>query len=270
MEVLQLDITKPDEIEKAYQKVQETIATSNLGVRELYGLINNAGRTYMAPIEWAKPDSIEEYETIINTNTYGTIRMTRKFLPLLRKSKGRIINITSVASRTNAMGITAYGISKVAISRFTEGLQEELAHFGVTAVDINPWFYKTKITDVKTADETSIKGYKESTDEVQQAYSSLLPKIRKMLYFVLEDPRIVCKQIDHVTDAISDALTSAEPDAVYRVMPPVEKTLFWFFNDWLPWDIILLLRKQTLGIVDSFLADPPKYTTDENENYKRN
>ena len=57
-------------------------------------LINNAGIFKPGPIEW---QSSEDMRNIMKVNLWGAIDMTKKMLPLLKKRKGRVINITSVA-----------------------------------------------------------------------------------------------------------------------------------------------------------------------------
>ncbi|GFU53598.1 d-beta-hydroxybutyrate dehydrogenase, mitochondrial [Trichonephila clavipes] len=62
--------------------------------RELWAVINNAGISKGSEVEITSMEKIEE---VIDVNLLGTIRVTKAFLPLLRKSKGRIINVASAA-----------------------------------------------------------------------------------------------------------------------------------------------------------------------------
>jgi len=57
-------------------------------------LVNNAGIATTGPLEWFK---LEDYKKMADVNLWGTIDVTTTFLPLLKKAKGRVINLSSVA-----------------------------------------------------------------------------------------------------------------------------------------------------------------------------
>ncbi|MCP4414246.1 MAG: SDR family NAD(P)-dependent oxidoreductase [Gammaproteobacteria bacterium] len=82
-----LDVTKQSEIDAAVKIV------INEG-RGLYGLVNNAGVGLMAPLIELEEDDLN---FIFNVNVYGPYRITKAFAPLIIKSKGRVINIGSIA-----------------------------------------------------------------------------------------------------------------------------------------------------------------------------
>jgi NAD(P)-dependent dehydrogenase (short-subunit alcohol dehydrogenase family) len=58
--------------------------------------VNNAGIGTYTEIEWCP---VEVYQKILDVNTVGPIRVTQAFLPLLRKSQGRIVIIASLAGK---------------------------------------------------------------------------------------------------------------------------------------------------------------------------
>ena len=59
----------------------------------LWGLINNAGIAKVGPIEW---QTIEEFKQIADVNLWGLIDVTKVFLPLVKKERGRIVNLASI------------------------------------------------------------------------------------------------------------------------------------------------------------------------------
>lgn len=59
----------------------------------MWGLINNAGIAKVGPIEW---QTIEEFKQIADVNLWGLIDVTKVFLPLVKKERGRIINLASI------------------------------------------------------------------------------------------------------------------------------------------------------------------------------
>lgn len=59
----------------------------------LWGLVNNAGIWYVSELEMT---SEKVFREVLEVNLMGTICMTKAFLPLIRKAKGRIVNMSSV------------------------------------------------------------------------------------------------------------------------------------------------------------------------------
>jgi len=79
----------------------------------------------------------------------GLISITKAFLPLLRRTKGRVVNIASCLGRVAVPGGAAYYISKFSVQAFSDTLRREVQPFGVTVHIIEPGFFKTNITDTK-------------------------------------------------------------------------------------------------------------------------
>ena len=71
-------------------------------------------------------------------NLFGAIRVTKAFLPLIRKSKGRIVNVSSILGRVAEPFIGAYCISKYGLEAFSDVLRLEMKHFGVKVSLIEP------------------------------------------------------------------------------------------------------------------------------------
>lgn len=96
-------------------------------------LVNNAGASYSMPISDL---DISLAKNIFDVNVWATIAITQAFLPLLLKSKGIIVNQTSVVSVTAVPFQAAYNASKAALSLFSDSLRLELEPFGITVVDL--------------------------------------------------------------------------------------------------------------------------------------
>jgi NAD(P)-dependent dehydrogenase (short-subunit alcohol dehydrogenase family) len=108
-------------------------------------LVNNAGVPIGGTFEQA---SEEDFEWLFGINFWGVVRMTRAFLPLLKKSDdARVVNISSVFGLISPPGQTAYSASKFAVRGFSNALRHELAgsHVGVTVV--HPGGVATSIAD---------------------------------------------------------------------------------------------------------------------------
>lgn len=109
------------------------------------GIINNAG--IIQPFVDVNDLDYETIERIMNINFYGTLYMTKSFLPyLLQRSEAHITNISSMGGFIPFPGQTFYGASKAAVKIFTEGLYAELKDTSVGVTVIHPGAINTNIT----------------------------------------------------------------------------------------------------------------------------
>jgi short-subunit dehydrogenase len=109
------------------------------------GIINNAG--IIQPFVDVNDLDYETIERIMNINFYGTLYMTKSFLPyLLKRPEAHITNISSMGGFIPFPGQTIYGASKAAVKIFTEGLYAELKDTSVGVTVIHPGAINTNIT----------------------------------------------------------------------------------------------------------------------------
>ena len=86
-----------------------------------WGLVNNAGiLDYPVPMEFLNKN---DYMKLLDVNLFGMIEVTKAFLPLLKRSKGRIVNMTSICTELCLRSFTAYNISKHAAQAFSDTLR---------------------------------------------------------------------------------------------------------------------------------------------------
>eukprot|EP00455_Lapot_gusevi_P041863 TRINITY_DN4901_c0_g1_i1.p1 TRINITY_DN4901_c0_g1~~TRINITY_DN4901_c0_g1_i1.p1 ORF type:complete len:379 (-),score=91.67 TRINITY_DN4901_c0_g1_i1:48-1184(-) len=138
LEVLLMDVGQPSSIHSAVATLQLRLQHLNC---PLLALINNAGVLYFGVTE-AQP--IETFQQTINTNLLGHIRVTQAVLPLLQQTqaatagvtRGRIINITSIAGFMCFPFMTAYNASKAALDAVCDTWRRELAHLPGRVVDV--------------------------------------------------------------------------------------------------------------------------------------
>ena len=92
-----------------------TRCCTSLSVPGLWGLINNAGILgVLAPNDWL---TVEDYREPVEVNLFGLISVTLNMLPLVKKARGRIINVSSIGGRL-AFGGGGYSPSKYAVEGF--------------------------------------------------------------------------------------------------------------------------------------------------------
>ncbi|HTV94262.1 MAG TPA: SDR family oxidoreductase [Verrucomicrobiae bacterium] len=116
-----LDVTVPADVTRAVQTIRESGDT-------LAGLVNNAGVAVGGPLEFLPLEALR-YQ--FEVNVIAPIAMTQAALPLLRQSRGRIVNVGSIAGRLSAPFVGPYSASKAAIASLTDALRQELARFGI-------------------------------------------------------------------------------------------------------------------------------------------
>ncbi len=66
---------------------------------------------------------MNDYRDVAAVNLYGLIDVTMTFLPLIKKSRGRVVNMASMAGRVSMKRATPYCVSKYGVEAFSDGLR---------------------------------------------------------------------------------------------------------------------------------------------------
>jgi NAD(P)-dependent dehydrogenase (short-subunit alcohol dehydrogenase family) len=165
IEPLLLDVTDSAQIEAAAARVSAS---------GLDALVNNAGMGIGGPLEVL---SDEEWRRQFDVNFFGQIAVTRALLPALRRSRGRIVFISSIGGRV-AMGFNGpYAASKHAIEAVGDALRVELHNSGIQVALIEPGSVATPIWD-KSRGEA---GQLAIPPELQAQYGEVAHKLDKVL-----------------------------------------------------------------------------------------
>jgi NAD(P)-dependent dehydrogenase (short-subunit alcohol dehydrogenase family) len=98
-------------------------------------LVNNAAIAPFAPLDHAGPAHVRE---VFDVNVHGLVETTRLALPLLRKSKGTIINVASITGDQPLPAASVYSASKAAVVALTRSWAQELAADGVRVNAVSP------------------------------------------------------------------------------------------------------------------------------------
>lgn len=109
-------------------------------------LVNNAGLALGQ--EKTSDASLQDFETMIDTNIKGLVYVTKALLPLMQKG-GIIFNLGSVAGKWPYPGGHVYGASKAFVEQFSYNLRNDLAGRGVRVSVIAPGIAKTEFSDVR-------------------------------------------------------------------------------------------------------------------------
>jgi NAD(P)-dependent dehydrogenase (short-subunit alcohol dehydrogenase family) len=125
-----IDVTDKQSIAAAAGSVSREVGTAGL-----VGLVNNAGVAVPGPLEYLP---LEELRRQLEINLVGQLAVIQAFLPLLRKARGRIVNISSLAGKLTTPFNGAYSAAKHGIEAFSDALRMELTPWGIHVSVVEP------------------------------------------------------------------------------------------------------------------------------------
>jgi short-subunit dehydrogenase len=136
--ILQMDVTEVESIQAAINQITEERGKIDV-------LINNAGFGIAGAMEHT---SIGKAKEQFETNFFGTVRLIKSVIPIMRKqNSGLIINISSIGGLIGLPFQSMYSASKFAIEGLTESLYKELHSSKIKITMIEPGDFKTGFTE---------------------------------------------------------------------------------------------------------------------------
>jgi NADP-dependent 3-hydroxy acid dehydrogenase YdfG len=191
--------------------VEAFIAWTRTRTDKLDVLINNAGGAH--GLDTVAQGKDEDWETMIQVNVLGVLRMTRAALPLLVRNPGSsIINIGSIAGRVAYEGGAAYCGSKAAELLITRTLRLELYGTGVRVSSVDPGMAETEFSMVR---------FKGDAARANKVYEGVVPltaeDVAEALVWVASRPPHVC-----IDEMIVKCTDQAALHKVYRRTAPAK------------------------------------------------
>ena len=148
-------------------------------------LINNAGLA-LGRDAFDEAD-ITDWETMMNTNVNGLLYVSRALLPFIKKSKGHIINLGSVAGKEVYENGNVYCASKYAVDAISQAMRIDLLKHNIKVTSINPGAVET---------EFSIVRFKGDEKKAEAAYKNYIPltanDIADTIFYCANLPSHVC------------------------------------------------------------------------------
>ncbi|XP_048726185.2 dehydrogenase/reductase SDR family member 9 isoform X2 [Caretta caretta] len=239
LQTVLLDVTDPDNVRKVAEWIKAEVGSAGL-----WGLVNNAGiMGPSAPTDWL---NIEHFRAPIETNLIGLINVTLHLLPLVKKARGRLVNISSTGGRLAVWG-GGYVPSKFGVEGFNDSLRRDMKAFGVKVSCIEPGLFKTGLSNRKKVIE-----------EREAIWNQLPPAIRKQYGegYVQKDAarkeklvqRLQNTNLSLVVQCMEHALTSINPRSRYST--GWDAKLLWIPLSSMPaalQDFVLLRNKAELA-----------------------
>jgi NAD(P)-dependent dehydrogenase (short-subunit alcohol dehydrogenase family) len=164
-----LDITEPEQVQALAARVAGD-------ARPLHALVNNAGIQVNAPVETLP---MAEWRRVFEVNLFGHIAVTQALLPALLRSRGRVINISSIGGKLAMPTYGAYAGAKFALEAVSDSLRREVTPLGVQVVVIEPGGVRTEMAarGVATANDLAAG----MTPEQDQRYGNLVQAINTLM-----------------------------------------------------------------------------------------
>jgi len=198
-----IDITTPDHIRALATRVQEDPEG-----RPVRALVNNAGVGINVPVE-AFP--IDQWRRLFEVNLFGHIAVTQALLPALIRSRGRVVNISSVGGKVAMATYGPYAGTKFALEGVSDALRRELAPTGVQVVVIEPGAVSTEMPGraIATANASAAM----MTPEQRQRYGPLMRAVTAQTAAHTTD----CLPAEAAAMVIAKAVTARRPRTRYTV-----------------------------------------------------
>ncbi|KAM3657531.1 retinol dehydrogenase 16-like [Ammospiza maritima maritima] len=205
LQTVLLDVTCSESIARVTAWVRERV-----GDQGLWGLVNNAGiGSPTAPNEWL---SKEDFVKVLDVNLVGLVEVTLSLLPLVRRARGRVVNVASVMGRLSCFG-GGYCISKFGVEAFSDSLRRELRPFGVQVSIIEPGGFQTGMIDPGPLVKGFVHLWERLPAETQAAYGRhYVDKYARSTALL---HRLSSSRLSPVTDAMAHALLSRCPRSRY-------------------------------------------------------
>lgn len=222
--VLQMDVTKQEQVHDAFVAVKE-----KLGARVLWSVVANAGIGSSGLLEWTTMETITK---MFDVNLFGVLRVIKRFLPLLRKSQGRVVTVASPLGRLTLPMVAPYCMTKAAVISMMDAFRRECQGKGVDFVTVEPAAYRTPITWMFLA----------SKDHVMRELGK-------------QDPEVIAdysqEEIDEwlkVSDKCSGPLIRKEPEECVDVLEKAVRETQPMTHYWSPWGFDLLYLSAILSL----------------------
>ena len=193
-----LDVTDADHIAALETSLQQ----------RLDAVVNNAGVVVSGPMEAVTPD---DWRKQLEINVIGQLAVTQAVLPRLRKSRGRVVFISSVNGRLSFAMVGAYCASKFALEAAADALRMELRPWGIGVAVVEPAQTDTDIW--RSADDMVVQAEASLSAEQRALYASHIAGFRKTIPLSQK----LAVPAEKVAAVVEEALTARKPRPRYVV-----------------------------------------------------
>lgn len=209
LRLVRLDIADPKSIAQVLEQVTAILPKG----RGLWGLVNNAAVSgKRGRFEWLSPDDFREAN---ETNLYGLIRLTTTLLPLIKRERGRVVNVSSFGGRVAMPYAVPYSVSKFAVECLTDAWRLSLKQYGVHVSVIEPAGFSTAINSLEATQASLDYTWSFVPDQVKREFGEeYFQSYSKYYHTTLPKPDTLAR-LDEVARVYEDALFCRFPRPRY-------------------------------------------------------
>ncbi|KAL0275592.1 UNVERIFIED_CONTAM: hypothetical protein PYX00_003401 [Menopon gallinae] len=232
--IIELDVTSDRSVKAVVEYIKSNLPEGSTG---LWALVNSAHCAAFGEVEWVP---LAVYKEAAEVNLLSVIRVTQAFLPLIRKTRGRVINIVSILGRVPSAIRSPYCSMKFGVEAFSDCLRLEMRRWGVDVVVVEPGDYTTGnvwFDDHKLMQDAR-NMWRQMTDEAKQDYGKdyFEFQVRSLERYTKGPETDLIPVIRSLTDAVSRSF----PLSRYTPVTRSEK-IQAFVSDHLPRSVYEIL-----------------------------
>ena len=198
-----LDVTSASSLEQAFDQLQIDLAKA-----PKVHLVNNAGIALGGPLEGVP---LARWREQFEVNVFGLVAATQKFLPFIRKTKGRIVNISSLSGMLADPYLGPYAASKFAVEAISDSLRREIRQFGCEVIVLEPGPVKTSIWEKSAANRAALAA------DMPAEILALYKKELEAFFQMVEKSSRNTVPAEKIARALLQALRARKPKTRYVV-----------------------------------------------------
>ncbi len=213
-----LDLTDDDAVRRAARQVEDACSG------ELWGLVHNAGAVLPGFVEY---QPISFYRRVMDVNFFAPVLLSQQLLSSVKRSRGRVVLVSSVDGIVSLPGNAPYDASKFAVEAYADALRAELSFWGVEVSVINPSTQRTPMA------MSFFEGHRKAWAEMERiepdgAWKASFPEQWLDEYIAFNTPQLerIVQDPKHAIGDITHALTARRPRLRY-LSGTLAKTLFY-------------------------------------------
>lgn len=196
-----VDVTVRDQVDAAARQIDEAVGAAGLD-----GVVNNAGIAVGGPVEFLP---LDEWRRQFEVNVFGQVAVTQAVLGMIRRARGRVVFVGSMAGRVSTPFGAPYGASKHALEAVAQSLREELVPWGIPVSLVEPGMVSTPIWDKGAGDVQRITDL--MGPEAERLYGDAVRRLEKQIH----EAGASAATPEHAVAAIEHALFDARPKPRY-------------------------------------------------------
>ncbi|XP_068712116.1 D-beta-hydroxybutyrate dehydrogenase, mitochondrial-like isoform X1 [Montipora foliosa] len=157
--------------------------------------------------------SLEDFKRSADVNIWGMIDVTKTFLPLIKISKGRVVNMSSSTGRMVVSFNSSYAVTKYGVEAFSDALRREMQPWGIKVTMLEPGLFATNLSAPEALERGLRKRWNQLSEELKNDYGEEYLETAITLMRSYSGDSDICK----VVNAIVEGLTSPSPSDRYVV-----------------------------------------------------